>query len=188
MIGLHIHVYPPQIHYITLPQKIWYHIKVCIGRWQYVILLPATSPSPTALTIASITILGHNKYILMSNIHYITSPMVPNKLGYMILISIPIQHPMQYYQPLVGYIIVLLSFTTHYRTYVWHTTCLMSITMLYSIPIHPFLLLPLPKCLLVHQLCRDWPVNWFLISFVVYLLLINIFVTSNVTELCLWVS
>ena len=114
--------------------------------------------------------------------------MVPNKLGYMILISIPIQHPTQYYQPLVGYIIVLLSFPTHYRTYVWHTTRLMSIPMLYSILIHPFLLLPSPKCLLVHQFCRDWPVNWFLISFVVYLLLINSFVTSNVTELCLWVS
>ena len=48
----------------------------------------------------------------------------------------------------------------------------MSISVLYPILIYLFLL-PSPKCLLVHQFCRDWPVNWLLICLLVYIFLMN---------------
>ena len=136
--------------------------------WQYSIH-PLQSSCPNFLIIATRTILGPNKYFIMSNTSYITFSMLFNRQRYMLLIGASTQHLTPYFQPLGGYITDNLTSLIHFSIYIWHPIVFMWISMLYQILIHLLLLLSTLKDMIVHQLLWDYSLNWILTFSISYL-------------------
>ena len=126
----------------------------------------------TGLTIPIIaytTTLGQNKYLFMYNTSHITASRLSNKSGYMILIGTPTQHYTPDYQPLEEQTTAIFTSLTYWSIYILCPICSMSIAILYPILTYPSLLPPAPKCLLIHQFCQVYSVNYFLTISIVYI-------------------
>ena len=149
---LQIYVSLPQIHYILLSQSIWWPIKMCLWRWQYIILLLAISQD----NYSNHCIYQHNNKFSMYNTSYYLSMVVQWVRTYD-----PDRYPCPTPSPglpaLAGQSTAILSTLTHYSIY---TTYLMSISMLCPILIHPFPLPPALKYMCVHQFSRDQSINY----------------------------